>query len=152
MKITKKYNWRNPKTEKGIFPLLPHYFKTTGFITTLLVVIAILLINNVTAPFERMTLINEILYGSNLVGLSLVAFSKDKHEDERIANLGLRSLSFSIGLLILLFVFQPLLELVVRFFFTGNDHEDGTYGGFYMFLIALFSAHNIYFYKFKADL
>jgi len=148
----KKYNWRNPKTDKGIFPLLPHYFKITGLVTTLLVLITILLVNNISAPFKRMTLINQIHYDSNLVGLSLVSFSKDKHEDKRIANLRLRSLSFSIGLLILLFVFQPLLELVVQFFFTGNDHEDGVYGGFYMFLIALFSTRNIYFCKFKAYL
>jgi hypothetical protein len=143
--------WRL-RNEKHFFFLLPYYGKTIGVLTSMAAIISMLLVNNILTEFERMALLNKIFYSFILLGLTMISFSKDKNEDERIANLRFRSLSFSLGLMMLLFIIEPLIIMLVDLFFTDLNYEKGIYDGLPIFIIAINIGHLIYFYLFKKDL
>lgn len=152
MSSKKQTTWWKSNNEKYLFILLPKYFKIIGALVSFGSIITLLIINNISYDFERINLINEILYYLILLGLIFVSFSKDKYEDERIANLRFRSFSFAVGVMTVLFVFQTLFDDIFDLIFSNEDHQSGIYDGLFIFIIFLLLAQLLYFYKFKADL
>lgn len=154
MSTQKKTNWWQLKNDKNFFYLLPSSFKLIGVILSILSFITTLIINNIGFEFLRMALINELLYSAVLVGLTMVSFSKEKDEDERIASLRFRSFGFAAGMMVLLFVFMPLVELLSDLVFTDLDYEIGYYNSFYKYVIitVVLLIQLLYFYKFKKEL
>ncbi|MGJ8684158.1 MAG: hypothetical protein ACSHWW_06025 [Nonlabens sp.] len=154
MKDSNQSIWWKLKNDKSFFFLLPSYFKLAGIALAVISILTVVLLNNLDHKFQRIELLNEILYSLVLVGLTFISFSKDKDEDERITNLRFRSFSFAFGLMVLLFVFQPLIELLSDFAFTDLNHEEGYYSGFsnHIFIALVIIAQLMYFYKFKKEL
>ncbi len=152
MSTKKKTNWWQFKNEDYFFYLLPSSFTFIGVIISILSFITILIINNSVLEFQRMPLINETLYSAILVGLSIISFSKEKDEDERIASLRFRSFGFAVGIAILIFVFQPFLITLFDLLFTNDDLLIHHYDSFYIFVAFLLIMQSLYFYIFKREL
>lgn len=153
MKKTNKTTFWNATNEKYFFWLLPYHFKTIGLLVASMALMAFVGINHVYTGIPRIALLNEMLYQIMVLAMLSWSFSKDREEDERIANLRFRSYGFAMGLLVLLFLLQPLIELVIEFLFTNDDYVPPLYNlKFYIFLIGFFVLQSVYFYKFKKDL
>ncbi|AGC75408.1 hypothetical protein LX97_00106 [Nonlabens dokdonensis] len=143
--------WRL-RNEKHFFFLLPYYGKIIGIVIAIAGFSSMLILHILLTELDRIALLNKIFYSCILLGLIMISFSKDKFEDERIANLRFRSLSFSLGWVAILFVTIPLITMLSDLFFTDLNYENGIYDGLPIFIIFINIAHLIYFYIFKRDL
>lgn len=103
--------------------LLPNHYKLVGGGVIVLGILTVLILPRIIGNTVRELNPNlgpSIFLGIINIGLFIIAFSKEKDEDERIVSIRLKSVFFAFGYAVLFSALNPITKLI----FEDKDHQD----------------------------
>ncbi|WP_405377590.1 hypothetical protein [Nonlabens sp. Asnod3-A02] len=132
----------------GVFPLLPTSFKWIGVGISISAIIGMLIVYY--QGDELRLFYKDLCMHLVLIGLFILALSRDKHEDERTNQLRYRAFAFAFVLGTGMLLILPFINIILNSFY--KDILEWEYQSFFFIMSSYLFYYLMYFNIFKKQL
>lgn len=125
------------KRRKNQPVLFPVYFKKIGLVVMILAIVPAIVIKsiNVEMTQTQKELFRVFTLNAFILGLSFVACSKDKVEDEMTVHIRLKAISLTFSLSVLYIIISPFIDLLFKNPISNQNDQQVIMSMLFLYLI-----------------